>query len=328
MVVLEVPLHFQETARPLVNLFVTSLLRESIEYASKQAGNRLPHPLNIYFDDFPLMTGKIPELAQQLNLVRSCGVRIFAASHSIGSIEHFFKSETKLLLAGFSTKIFKSPVEPLDAQWASDNSGTTTIDVHEINQERDPRISRLYRAKNRTVRQVARKLLLPEDVRLAPKHPVLGRASTVFLADKHVFQAWFPPAYSDEILGPILAEIQITTASSMRSAKEVSEWKPMLKNADGRSTPSLYQHKYVEMYKHLRPKLVTVKDSREDLAFWTKVEASFNRQYLLIDLTQELLRRKASIGEYRKAMESAQTTNAYAALAFLDYMRFKDGNGK
>lgn len=328
VVVLEVPLHFQETARPLVNLFVTSLLRESIEYASTQAGNRLPHPLNIYFDDFPLMTGKIPELAQQLNLVRSCGVRIFAASHSIGSIEHFFKSETKLLLAGFSTKIFKSPVEPLDAQWASDNSGTTTIDVHEINQERDPRISRLYRAKNRTVRQVARKLLLPEDVRLAPKHPVLGRASTVFLADKHVFQAWFPPAYSDDILGPILADIQNTTASSVRSAKEISEWKPMLKIADGQSTPLLYQQKHEEIYNQLRAQLLNEKDTPDDRIFWKQFEQQLRDKQQLVYVTKELLQRNATIAAYRKALVDGQTRVFEAALAFMDYQRLKNANRK
>lgn len=94
------------------------------------------------------------------------------------------------MLAGFAARVFKPPVDLLDARWASEQSGTMTTLV--------PRVS----GNGGSVADVhlelrPRPVLLPEEVRLGPEHPFYGRAATVFLPDVHVFQAWFCPAFEE-----------------------------------------------------------------------------------------------------------------------------------
>ena len=163
-------------------------------------------PLNVHLDDFAAAIGKIPGMGQHLNLLRSHDVRMLAAIQSLTQIEHFYGSEAGSVIAGFSTKIFKSPVELSDAEWASRHSGTCTVQSIEVTQEYDPSCRDGWQTVSRSIRPVSRPVLLPDEVRMAPDHFLYGRASTVVLPDVPVFQAWFRPAYETDGLAQPIAQ--------------------------------------------------------------------------------------------------------------------------
>lgn len=329
VVILEVPLRDQQRIRPLLNLFVTQLLRRATAYAARQQGNRLPHPLNVFMDDFPLTTGRIEELPQQLNLVRSIGVRVLAAAHSIGSIEHFFGTEASLVLAGFSTKVFMSPVELSDAEWASRNSGSTTVDFSDESEQPDASILSPSSSCGHIPRPLGRKLLLPDEVRLAPRHPSLGRASTVFLADEHVFQGWFVPAYKQRDLASVLKRLR-QSSTVEQSHATVPLWTPLLQaSAADAKRATLSPEEMRRRHEELKESLFTGDDSEEDRAFWRTFE-KYNlhtKPELCVKLAEEIISRKATIGEYRQAITRGNTENCQAVLHFMDYWRLKDRNG-
>ena len=206
VVILEISQHDLDQQRPLLNLFFSQLFREAARFSEMQAGCRLPVPLNVHLDDFAAAIGKIPGMGQHLNLLRSRDVRMLAAIQSLTQIEHFYGSEAGSVIAGFSTKIFKSPVELSDAEWASRHSGTCTVQSIEVTQEYDPSCRDGWQTVSRSIRPVSRPVLLPDEVRMAPDHFLYGRASTVVLPDVPVFQAWFRPAYETDGLAQPIAQ--------------------------------------------------------------------------------------------------------------------------
>ncbi|QDV62015.1 type IV secretory system conjugative DNA transfer family protein [Crateriforma conspicua] len=323
VVILEVPLRDQQRVRALLNLFVTELLRSATAFAAKQKGNRLAHPLNIFLDDFPLTTGKIEEFAQQLNLVRSIGVRVLAAAQSIGSIEHFFGTETPLVLAGFSTKIFMPSVELSDAEWASRYSGSTTVNYGNDSEEPDFSFIDRFSSRNRRSQPIGRRLLLPEEVRLPLRHPVRGRASTIFLADEHVFQGWFLPAYKQPDLGSMLSRLRQTPPED-NTKTSIPLWKPRLEpsNADS-SHAQLTTEEIKARYEELKQSLFRETDTEKQRNYWTSLEESLKPD-VCVKFTEELVKRNASIGECIEASYGGRTNNPQAILHYLDFSRVKD----
>src|SRR5512135_2053016 len=193
VLVVELPQGGVEKLRPYVNLFFAQLFREAAQCATASAGCRLPRPLNLYLDDFAAAIGRIPDFGQHLNLSRSRDVRVVAAVQSLSQIEHHYGTEARDILAGFGTTLFKSP-EQHDAEWASRQSGTCTVEaVDEVVEEAEFGDER--RGVGRTVRGVARPLLLPEEIRYAPEHVLDGRAWTVFFPETPPVQLFLRAAH-------------------------------------------------------------------------------------------------------------------------------------
>lgn len=332
VLVLEVPLRDQQRIRPLLNVFVTELFRQATAFAAQQKGNRLTHPLNVFLDDFPVTTGRIEEFPQQLNLVRSIGVRILAAAHSIGSIQHFFGSETPLVLAGLSTKIFVSPVELSDAEYASRNSGSATVNSKDDNEAADPGLIQRLSLRNRECYPIARKLLLPEEVRLAPRHPLLGRASTVFLADEQVFQGWFMPAFQQPSLRGILKNVR-TTLPDGNSKSSIPLWIPRIEPSTvNNSRVELSHDEMRKRYEDLKQTLFSDNVTEGDQRLWCSIVEDGDpgaRIKLCLYLAEALVSRNASVADFIYAFGHADTGNYDAMLHYMDYWRIaKSESGK
>ena len=224
VLILEISQRDIERVRPLVNQFFLQIFREAAWYAETQPGCRLPIPLNLYMDDFAASMGRIPEMGRHLHLSRSRDIRVVAAIQSLNQIDHFYGSEAGSVVSGFSTYIFKSPVSQADAEWASAHSGMMTVEAIDTNEQLNPNYVNGWEEVSRTTRLIGRRVLLPEDVRLAPEHFLYGRASTIILPDVPVFQAWFRPAFdTPELAEPMAMASKKPRKKSLR--RKPLEWK-------------------------------------------------------------------------------------------------------
>jgi hypothetical protein len=338
VLILEIAQRDVERVRPCLNLFFLQLLRELAEYAETAPGCRLPVPLNLYLDDFAAAMGRIPELGQHLNLTRSRDVRVVGATQSLSQIEHFYGTEAGSVIAGFSTYIFKSPVSQADAEWASAHSGTMTVEAVDVQQKSDVQYDKDWRTTSRTIRPIGRRVLLPEDIRLAPEHCLYGRASTVILPDTPVFQVWFRPAYDQpELAQPMAMAAKKPRRKSLR--RKPLEWKSkqIASNVGaGSSNGTLADDgSFTDTRnmgdKEIRARLEEVKrrldwDNTTGSArsWWQAFEdENQHRLPVVLRLAEELIQRKATITEFFLAYVYSNTDNIQANLFYLDFTRLK-----
>jgi hypothetical protein len=330
VLIVEVSQRDVQRIRPVLNLFFAQLFREAARYAENQPRCRLPIPLNIHLDDFAAAMGRIPEIGQHLNLARSRDVRVTAAIQSLSQIEHFYGTEAESVIGGFSSYVFKSPVTLRDAEWASQHSGTCTVETFDETQElsRDDQVS--WQTTSRTQRLHPRRVLMPEDVRLAPEHFLYGRASTVILPQVPVFQAWFRPAYDTPGLAEQFGKVAQRRRQQVLRRKPLVYVAPSLTSTTARSPESpLTPQKLAP--DALRRKMEELRDKSDwnnttgsARAWWTSFEME-NRERLevVVRLLEELVQRKATITEFFLAYVYSNTDNIQANLHYLDYVRLK-----
>lgn len=326
IVVLEVAQKDVARLRPLLNLFFLQLFREAARFAATQRSCRLPVPLNLHLDDFAAAMGRIPEMGQHLNLARSSDVRVTAAVQSLAQIEHFYRSEAESVISGFSTYILKSPVSLKDAEWASKHSGMSTVEEVNVVEELDEE-SGEWKPTTRTVKPVARRVLLPEEIRQGPEHFLFGRAATVILPDVPVFQAWFRPAYDTPGIAEAMAEAMSKPRRKSLRRKPL-EWQgpPIdLPSAGGfTDTRGLPDAKITELIERTKEKLEWDKTTGSARKWWTAFEEeNQHRLGLVLRLAEELAHRKATIVEFFLAYVYGNSDNIQASLHYLDYSRLK-----
>jgi hypothetical protein len=332
VLVLEINQGDVERVRPLLNLFFSQLFREAARYAEQRAGCRLPVPLNLLMDDFAAAMGRIPEIGQHLNLARSRDIRVMAAIQSLAQINHFYGSEGESVVSGFSTFIFKSPVGLGDAEWASQHSGTCTVEAVDIVEEPDPHFVNGWDMTQRTTRPIGRRVLLPEEIRLAPEHFLYGRASTVILPDVPVFQVWFRPAYDTPGLAEPMAQAMRTPRRRSLRRKPL-EWKGTPRPSP---TPNAAAQdaaaKAAELARQqVGSRLEAVKQglgwgntTGAARQWWQSFEQeNRDRLDLVLKLAEELAQRQVTITEFFQAYTASNTDNIQANLHYLDYLRLK-----
>lgn len=186
-----------ERLRPVVNLFYASLLRLLMRVASECPNTRLPRPISLVIDEFATAVGRIPGFENSVNMLRSPRVSILAAVQSLAQIRQLYGEAYESVLAGFNTKIFQPNLEAIDAEYASQKAGMMSARLPEP-EPLDPQ-------RNAAGGMLPRRLFFPEEIARPPKHSVLGRPATVFMADLNPFQAWFLPAYQQPELRAFFA---------------------------------------------------------------------------------------------------------------------------
>ena len=115
-----------------------------------------------------------------------------------GSMAEEFETAAQVL-AGFASKVYFGGLEWADAEYASRQAGVTTVYLPAEDDEGPG--SWAERGA-----QVARMLLLPEEVARPPVNPLLGAPVTVFLPDAPPFLAYLPPAYQVQELAAALGQ--------------------------------------------------------------------------------------------------------------------------
>lgn len=174
--------------RQMISTFFAQLQRFVLRESNQQPANRLPRPLVLLIDEFATL-GRIPTMPQFLNSCRSRNVGVVAAVQSLGQIRSTYGDEGEDVIAGFSSKVFLSPVNLEDAEYASRLSGTMTI-AAPLDVE-----SGSTGWSNSVCRPEPRSLLLREELLVPVRHPLLGAVAHVFLADTTPFRCYFRAAY-------------------------------------------------------------------------------------------------------------------------------------
>jgi hypothetical protein len=326
VLVVELPQGGVEKLRPYVNLFFAQLFRAAARCAAASPGCRLPRPLNLYLDDFAAAVGRVPDLGQHLNLSRSRDIRVVAAVQSLSQVEHHYGTEARDVLAGFGTKLFKAP-EQHDAEWASHQSGTCTVEaVDEVREE--PEFGDGPCVVARMVRPVARSLLTAEEIRHAPEHFLYGRAWTIFLCDSRPLQGWFRAAHHlPGIAGPMAEAARRPRTARLRRT-------PLRYTPAGiaatpgvagpTNTANMTGEQILARYREVRETLDWANTTGSARKWWEAFEAENRHQpALVLRLAEELAGRQATITEFFLAYVYSNTDNIQANLHYLDYTRLK-----
>src|SRR5512135_413703 len=319
VLVVELPQGGVEKLRPYVNLFFAQLFREAAQCATASAGCRLPRPLNLYLDDFAAAIGRIPDFGQHLNLSRSRDVRVVAAVQSLSQIEHHYGTEARDILAGFGTKLFKSP-EQHDAEWASRQSGTCTVEaVDEVRE--DGEFGGGPRVVTRTTRPVARPLLLPEEIRYAPEHFLYGRAWTAFFPDTPPVQLWLRAAHDlPEMAGPMAEAARRPRPARLRETPLC--YTPAATKPAGAT--GMTDEQILARLHEVKGALDWANTTPEARTWWETFETeNRHRLAIVLRLAEELATRRATITEFFLAHGSSNTDDVRANLNHLDDIRSK-----
>jgi type IV secretory pathway TraG/TraD family ATPase VirD4 len=327
LLILEVPQCDVERLRPFVNLFFSQLFRAAAQCSERQAGWRLPRPLSVYLDDFAAAVGRVPDFGASLNLLRSRDVRITAAVQSLAQLPHYYGTEAEAILAGFATKIFKTPVDLSDAEWASRQSGTTTVaEVHDDLQP-CPHCEGNHPV-SRAMHPIGRPLILPDEIRLSPEHFLYGRAATVFLPDTPPFQCWFRPAHETPGLAEHVAAATRKPRAKRLRRKQLS-W--VHKTAEPRDTTAGFTDTQGMSDYQIRAKLEEVKkrigwDNTTGIArkWWEAFEnENEHRTHLVLRVAEELAKRQSFVTDFFLTYMYSNTENIQANLHYLDYRHLK-----
>lgn len=320
--------------RPIINTFLSRLLDAAFAYAETQPGNRLPRPLCLYFDDFVAALGKIARYASYANLLRSRDIRVTAAVQTLRQFTQAYDAgEDDAVIAAFGSKVFLSGVDPFDARWASEQSGTMTVE-REDRQDRPLPDDGELQVFSRSIGPAARPLLLPDEVRLAPNHFLLGRAATVFLPDLPPFQAWFRPAYDT----PGLAELLRVSRAKPRierlrllplvygpsSAARRRAADPIMVDAT-----ALAEKDVLPLLAELKRTIGWEETTGTARKWWEAFETENSaRPRLILMLVQELAKRKATITEFFLCYIYSDIDNIQGNLHYLDYRRIEQTERK
>ena len=310
--------------RPLINLLITVFFQQLTSLARNYPGNRFPRRVNILLDDFAASVGRIVKLAGYANFLRSTNVAIIAAVQTLGQITDLYGPQAPAVLAGFSSKIFQSPTDLADAEYASKLSGTATIEQKEYSETFKSDEELVVPQRSVIRRPVARPLFLPDDIRLASDHINYGRAATCFLAGMRPFQAWFRPNYAIPQNAIIYANMKKRDVGSIR--RKPLKWTPPLIQVG--STPhenrptSMTVQQTRQRLDYLKG-LIGYRRARKEVKEWWKLFENENshRNQLVISLAEEILERKATVTEFYDAYQEAETDNIKAVLHLMDYLR-------
>lgn len=338
--------------RPTLNSFFNRLFSTAIKVAAEQPNGRLPCPLSVVLDDFVAAIGKLARFSSFANLMRSQDVRITAAVQTLAQFYRAYGNEADEVIAAFSTKIFKSPLDLYDARWAAEQSGVMTVQ----SEQRTGQGQDGFGTAERWVSPVARSLLLPDEIRLAPQHFELGRATTVFLAEQPPFQAWFRPAYRTEGLADLLRKADrsarkkvlrptplyyipidfdhpVFTPKSFALIKGSAEENPGVARIEGPVKEDVGAFQFTDTKSKSRSEIAGLLASLKRQIGAHGIEGAVKKWWdeqqrkeqlgPVLRLAEELAIRQATIAEYFASSLDSGTENFEANLHYFDYQRLK-----
>ena len=303
--------------RPIFNILVQQVFGRGIDAAARGPDTRLQFPTSVIIDEFGSAVGAIPGFPTYLNTLRSRRISVIASVQSTSQIHSLYRQDAGSVLAGFSSKIFFSQVEMVDARLASEMSGTMVSQIGD--------------------RFLPRPLFLPEEISRPPTHPVLGRPLTMLLVDAPPVQVYLTPHYRLPRFHAALGkEAQRRNRSRRRKplvytpttiptrVSETSGW-----------SPAQIRHRYEQVKRRIgwvsqdnAPPHEQARKIDRRRSAWSRYErrCGFDERALL-RLVEELAIRKATMSEFLSARARCRTYQPMAVLHYLDYLRAKNPVG-
>jgi type IV secretory pathway TraG/TraD family ATPase VirD4 len=327
-----------EMLRPMANVIVVEILRFLTKRAEQCPGVKLPRPVGLVIDEFASALGRLPDIHVKLNTLRSRNVSIVAAIQSTAQVKANYNDDSDSVLAGFSTKIFIPPLDLVDAEWASKESGQMTIRFQTQSTGANRKMIEVFASRNdSTQEQVQQRAVLTPDEIGRPTDNI----GTFFMPNTPVFQGHLIPNFKIPEMHKRLSEfysedqeLKLRTspieyeekapvvASSSNNAGGSAGGNglpPGITNTAGWSTDQLTQ-KLTEVKKNLDWDNTTGSARK----WWEAFEnENKTRMPLVLRLAEELQVRKATITEFFLAYVYSNTDNIQANLSYLDYTRLK-----
>jgi type IV secretory pathway TraG/TraD family ATPase VirD4 len=327
-----------EMLRPMANVIVVEILRFLTKRAEQCPGVKLPRPVGLVIDEFASALGRLPDIHVKLNTLRSRNVSIVAAIQSTAQVKANYNDDSDSVLAGFSTKIFIPPLDLVDAEWASKESGQMTIRFQTQSTGANRKMIEVFASRNdSTQEQVQQRAVLTPDEIGRPTDNI----GTFFMPNTPVFQGHLIPNFKIPEMNKRLSEFYSEDQElKLRTAPIQYDEKPPvvasssnnsggggggnglpagITNTAGWSTDQLTQ-KLTEVKKNLDWDNTTGSARK----WWEAFEnENKTRMPLVLRLAEELQVRKATITEFFLAYVYSNTDNIQANLSYLDYTRLK-----
>jgi hypothetical protein len=324
-----------EMLRPLANVIVVELLRYLTKRAESCPGHSLPRPVGLVIDEFASAIGRLPDIHVKLNTLRSRNVSITAAIQSTAQIKANYQDDGDSVLAGFSTKILMPPLDLVDSEWGSKESGQMTIRFKTANSGSNKKLTETFASKNSgESEQVQQRAVLTPDEIGRPADNI----NTFFMPNTPVFQGYLVPYYQDKaIVGRIKefdredCDLQLRTTPIPYEEKLPEAPTPEgQQGAPGGPPPGITNTKgmtdeqILAKLEDTKKKLDWENTTGSARKWWDAFESeNKHRVALVLRLAEELANRKATITEFFLAYVYSNTDNIQANLSYLDYTRLK-----
>jgi type IV secretory pathway TraG/TraD family ATPase VirD4 len=324
-----------EMLRPLANVIVVELLRYLTKRAESCPGHSLPRPVGLVIDEFASAIGRLPDIHVKLNTLRSRNVSITAAIQSTAQIKANYQDDGDSVLAGFSTKILMPPLDLVDSEWGSKESGQMTIRFKTANSGSNKKLTETFASKNSgESEQVQQRAVLTPDEIGRPADNI----NTFFMPNTPVFQGYLVPYYQDKaIVGRIKefdreeCDLQLRTTPIPYEEKLPEAPPPEgQQGAPGGPPPGITNTKgmtdeqILAKLEDTKKKLDWENTTGSARKWWDAFESeNKHRVALVLRLAEELANRKATITEFFLAYVYSNTDNIQANLSYLDYTRLK-----
>lgn len=317
-----------EMLRPIANVLVIELLRFLTKRAESCPGHCLPRPVGFVIDEFASALGRLPDIHVKLNTLRSRNVSIVAAIQSIGQIKANYDKDADSVISGFSTRILMPAIDFQDAEWASKDTGTMTIRFKTKNTGRNKRVIDTFASKNTgTQEQVQqRPVLTPDEI----GKPV-NNIATFFMPGTPVFQGFLTPYYQlPEMLERISAKCDF---EPRESPIEYEDELPVVapSQQDSGANPAQPQMSEQEIEAKLsdnKGKLDWENTTGVAREWWEAFEEqNSSKRSLVLTLTEELLKRNATIYEFFLSYVYSNSESIEENIKFLDKMKEAKASG-
>lgn len=325
-----------ELLKPLTNAFMTALFGTLLSASGKRPDKSLAVPVSIMIEEFASAIGRIPELERRLNTIRQRRISVTASIQSLAQIDLEYGQAGRALLAGFSTKAFFANLTQEDAEYVSRCSGAMTIVKEETTYHSDQVAAfdgEFVPSARRTQRIGRRSLFTPDEVTsAAPRHRALRRAVTFQFPEHTMFQAFLTPSFR-------ILEIQRLLLRAQRQGQSVPIRSEPLPHNPSRIAATWAEENGANVSDAANwsneQMLRRLADVRNELRFsevadasagkwWTAfVNENQHRLPIVLRLSEELLKRKATIEEFFLSYVYSNTDNIQANLHYLDYARLK-----
>jgi len=323
-----------EMLRPMANVIVVELLRFLTKRAEQCPGLTLPRPVGLVIDEFASALGRLPDIHVKLNTLRSRNVSICAAIQSTAQIKANYADDADSVLAGFSTKILMPPLDLVDSEWGSKESGQMTIRFKTSSKGSNKKLTEFFASKNDgSQEQVQQRPVLTPDEIGRPTDNI----NTFFMPNTPVFQGYLVPIYKDKLVYGRIKEFD-EEASDLKLRTEPIPYEEKLPDAppaEGQSTPvgpspgvtntsGWTEDQINNKLAEVKGKLDWENTTGSARKWWEAFEnENKTRTALVLRLAEELAYRKATITEFFLAYVYSNTDNIQANLSYLDYTRLK-----
>jgi len=116
-----------DALRPLTALFMRQLFSALLGRADSSLGEGGPQRCFIFVEELAAI-GRIPGLSDMLYASSDCNVSVIGATRSLRHVLDLYRGDTAPILGEFPSQIaFPGGVDPLDAEYFSERSGSTTV---------------------------------------------------------------------------------------------------------------------------------------------------------------------------------------------------------